>query len=118
MNKSTTVLIALGLCGLSLQPALAGGDPAVGQQKAATCVACHGADGNSTDPQYPRLAGQQADYIERALMDYQSGARKNPIMSSFAGALSGQDRADLAAWFSSRDPGLVTSVLTHSATQP
>ncbi|HEY4093290.1 MAG TPA: c-type cytochrome, partial [Luteibacter sp.] len=46
---------------------MANGDPAAGSKKIATCVACHGKDGNSVDPQYPRLAGQYADYMAQAL---------------------------------------------------
>jgi cytochrome c553 len=60
-----------------------------------TCVACHGADGaKSVAPDYPKLAGQPADYIVHALKDYKSGKRKNPIM---AGIISGVDEKDFAA---------------------
>jgi cytochrome c553 len=79
----------------------AAGDPDAGRDIAAkSCQTCHGADGNGTDAQYPRLAGQYADYIERSLQDYRSGARSNPIMAGFAAGLSDQDIKDLAAWFS------------------
>jgi cytochrome c553 len=86
--------------------ACSGGNPEAGKQKAATCAACHGADGNSTNPQFPRLAGQYEDYIVKALTDYKSGARKNPIMSGMAANLSAVDIADLAAYFSSQSKGL------------
>lgn len=60
-----------------------------------TCVACHGADGAKTvAPDYPKLAGQPADYIVHALKDYKSGKRKNPIM---AGIISGVDEKDFEA---------------------
>lgn len=82
---------------------------AAGQAKATeVCAACHGADGNSQLPDNPKLAGQHRDYLEKALRDYKSGARKNPIMAGFAGALSSDDIANLAAWFSSR-PAALTS---------
>ena len=105
MNKFSQIFIGIGIAALAAS-VHAGGDPEPGKTKAAACVACHGEDGNSTNPQFPRLAGQYADYIERALTDYASGARKNPIMKGFASALSAQDRADLAAWFASQETGV------------
>jgi cytochrome c553 len=101
MNKLTILALSIGLAALSSQ-ALAAGDPAAGQTKAATCVACHNADGNSTDPQYPRLAGQYADYLEQALKSYQDGRRQNAIMNGFAAALSQQDMRDLAAFYAAQ----------------
>lgn len=108
MKTSALVVLGLALTGLS-NLAHAAGDAAAGKEKSAACVACHAADGNSADPQYPRLAGQHASYLERALLDYKSGARKNPIMTGFAGPLSETDIADLAAYFGSQT-GLVTPV--------
>ncbi len=96
----TISLIALGL--FSCQ-ALAAGNAAAGKKIAANrCAACHGKDGNSTNPQFPRLAGQYADYIEQALHEYQTGARKNAIMNGMASGLSSQQIQDVAAWFSSQ----------------
>jgi cytochrome c553 len=83
--------------------AQAEGDAANGKQKAQPCAACHGPDGNKTiDPQYPRLAGQYPDYLAKALRDYRSGARKNPIMAGMSAALSEQDVEDLAAYFAAQ----------------
>jgi cytochrome c553 len=102
------VLGTLACAGVAAN-AWAAGDPARGQQKAQqVCQACHGSDGNSTDPQYPRLAGQYPDYMIKALKDYKSGARTNAIMAGFAGTLSDQERADLAAYYASQSEGLVT----------
>ena len=82
--------------------AVAKGDIAAGAVKAKPCTACHGTDGNaSQDGQYPRLAGQYADYIARALHEYKSGERNNPIMKGMAAPLSDQDIDDVAAYFSS-----------------
>ena len=82
--------------------ALAGGDAARGKEKAAVCSACHGQDGNTPlSPEYPRLAGQPDDYLGKALRDYKSGKRKNPLMGPQAQNLSKQDIKDLAAYFSS-----------------
>jgi cytochrome c553 len=75
------------------------GDPKAGQGKAAACGACHGADGNSTDPQYPKLAGQNEAYIATQLMRFKSGVRANVIMSGMAASLSPQDMRDIGAYF-------------------
>jgi cytochrome c553 len=89
---------------LLLAPAIshAKGNPATGQEKAATCEACHGKDGHSIDPNYPNLAGQHYSYLVKALSDYRSGDRSNAIMASFAANLSNQDIEDLAAWYASQ----------------
>jgi cytochrome c553 len=94
-------------------PALAAGDVEAGKQKSLPCAACHGADGNAeVDPQYPRLAGQYADYLAQALREYRSGERKDPIMAGFAGTLSDQDIEDLAAYYS-RLPGHLLDLHGH-----
>jgi cytochrome c553 len=69
---------------------------------AQTCAACHGADGVGILPEYPVLAGQHADYIERALGDYRSGKRQNAIMNGFAAQLTEADIKALAAYFSAQ----------------
>lgn len=85
-----------------LAPAHAG-DVQAGERKAQVCQACHGPDGNGIgDPQYPLLAGQHADYMEKTLRDYRSGARDNAIMAGFAGTLSDQDIRDLSAFYASQ----------------
>ena len=71
------------------------------------CQACHGLDGNSTVPDYPKLGGQRPDYLAKTLRDYQSGARKNPIMAGFAGPLSAQEIENLAAYYAAQPPLLV-----------
>jgi len=86
--------------------AYAQGNVEAGRQKSAPCAACHGADGNSPNPQFPRLAGQYADYLMHALNAYKTGERKNAIMAPFAQPLSARDIADLAAYFSTRPNGL------------
>ena len=96
MNK----LLILAFACFSAQ-AFAAGDAASGKQKSQTCAACHGPDGNSpAGPDFPRLAGQHYDYLLKALRDYKSGARKNPIMGGQVGSLTSQDMADLAAFYS------------------
>jgi cytochrome c553 len=71
------------------------------------CQACHGLDGNSSVPDYPKLGGQRADYLDKALRDYKSGARKNAIMSGFASSLSSKDMANLAAYYAAQPAVLV-----------
>jgi cytochrome c553 len=81
----------------------AAADLAAGQAKAKEiCQACHGLDGNSQTPDYPKLGGQYPDYLQKALRDYKSGARKNPIMAGFAGALTDKDIENLAAYYASQ----------------
>ncbi len=89
------------LLAFSVVPAAGAADLAAGAAKAKeVCAACHGADGASpTSPDYPKLAGQHRDYLEKALRDYKSGARKNAIMAGFAAALSKQDIENLAAHY-------------------
>ncbi len=87
-----------------LQANALGQDAAAGKEKAQICAACHGAAGNSTIPQNPILAGQTARYLYLQLKDFNSGRRKDPIMSPMAANLSKKDMFDLAAYFSSQKP--------------
>jgi cytochrome c553 len=76
------------------------GDPVLGRRVAeARCAACHGADGNSVDARYPKLAGQDQRYLSRQLTAFKSGARRSDIMSGIVAALSGADAADAAAFY-------------------
>ncbi len=99
-------LAVLAACGLAGVPAAHAAGKRVGNVDAGrsevmmVCAACHGTDGNSTDPQYPKLAGQHADYIEHQLESFQKGRRSNSIMSGMAAMLSQQQIADVAAYFS------------------
>lgn len=117
MKKSTLFVLGALLTGLAgSASAMPSGDINAGKEKSAMCASCHGADGNSTDPQFPRLAGQHANYLARALMDYRAGTRKNPIMAGFAGGLSDEDIDNLAAYFSSQT-GLVTPTVPRHIQQ-
>jgi cytochrome c553 len=77
------------------------GDAKAGEEKAQTCMACHGADGIGTAPENPNLAGQVPGYIADQLARYQSGERENAIMAGMAAGLSEEDMADLDAYYSS-----------------
>ena len=79
------------------------GDPAAGERKTTMCQGCHGIPGYHTAfPEVyhvPRLGGQHAAYIVKALQDYKAGNRNHPSMRSIAAGLSDQDMADLAAYY-------------------
>ena len=83
------------------------GDASAGESKSAVCAACHGKDGNSTIPINPSLAGQNYSYLVQVLKDYRSGARNNPIMKGQAAALTDEDIANLAKYFSTQPGKLV-----------
>lgn len=104
MKTSYSSLVAALLITAPLLSATAqaAGNAEAGQTKAATCIACHGPDGNSPNPIWPKLAGQSASYIMDQLGKFKSGARQDPLMSPMAAPLSDEDVADLAAFFSSQ----------------
>ncbi len=84
--------------------AIYAGNVAAGKTKAATCAACHGADGNSLIPMYPSLAGQSANYLAKQLKEFKSGDRNNPVMAGMVAGLSEEDMNDLAAFFAVQTP--------------
>jgi len=102
--QSFAIAAAFALCG----NALAGGNAANGKAiSEKICVACHGVDGaKPVAPENPILAGQYADYLAKALSDYKTGKRANPVMKAFADQLKQKDIEDLAAWFSSQKSSL------------
>ena len=102
MKKVVIVIVSVFIGSAAVQLAFAQGDAAVGQSKAALCATCHGAEGNSEFPMNPKLAGQNATYITKQLMDYKSGVRSNPTMSAMVLNLSEQDMQDISAWYSSQ----------------
>ena len=111
MNKLiVSLLLTLGITGV----AHAAGDAAAGQAKAAVCGACHGPDGNSPAPNFPKLAGQGERYLTKQMHDIKDGKRTVLEMTGLLTNLSDQDLADLAAYFASQkgsvgaaDPKLV-----------
>jgi len=72
------------------------------------CVACHGKDGVGITVEYPTLAGQHADYLERALQEYKRGDRKNPVMPAFVGNLSNEELKTIAEYYAAQRPNLET----------
>lgn len=108
MKHTLLLLSLLGLMTPALAAdapaALAGGDPEAGQAKSAACAACHGADGNSVNPAWPKIAGQHSPYLIYALALYKDGTRQNALMNGQAMGLSEQDMQDLAAYYASQAP--------------
>lgn len=95
--------LALGLVShLGMAAEATGGDADKGKAKAAVCAACHGADGNSMNGEWPKLAGQHEAYTLAQLKAFKSGERKNPIMMGQVAALSEADMADLAAFYANQ----------------
>jgi cytochrome c553 len=82
----------------SAKPDLAKGEASFG----GVCAACHGADGNSGTPAYPKLAQQHPEYLIKQLMEFKSGKRNNAIMKGFATALSDDDMKNIAYWLTSK----------------
>lgn len=80
----------------------AAGDPIIGKSKAIICIGCHASDGNSDNPDYPKLAGQVASYLSKQLNDFKSGARVEEHMSSMVEAITVADIPHVAAYFSSQ----------------
>ncbi|NLY14306.1 MAG: cytochrome c [Gammaproteobacteria bacterium] len=107
LNKSIKFSIAASLLAMMVQPSLANaeGDAAAGAEKIAMCAACHGTDGKSPANIYPHLAGQWAAYLESALKAYRAGERTggmSAMMTPQAAALTDQDIADIAAYYSAQ----------------
>ena len=80
------------------------GKVADGAAKSAVCASCHGPNGNSTNPDWPRLAGQSAVYIAEQLRLFRSGVRTNPVMQPLAAQLKDQDIDDLAVYYQAQTP--------------
>jgi len=98
-------VVALAAC----TTAHAVGDAEAGKQKSQACVACHGPQGVSQNPQFPNLAGQVEGYIATQLKNFKSGARNNAIMKGIVAGLSPEDMQDLDAYFTSLDRPTVTA---------
>ncbi len=94
--------VSIAMAALTLACGAYAGDPAAGKEKSKVCAACHGENGISQVPDFPKLAGQYNDYLVRALSDYKAGMRKNPIMAGQVTNLKKEDIADLAAYYSSQ----------------
>lgn len=99
---SGTMLLVACIVAIPLSASAADdGSVQAGSNKARACQVCHGKGGRSTNPTYPRLAGQHAKYIVKQLKAFKAGIRKDPIMNGMAATLDEQDMKDVAAYFES-----------------
>lgn len=101
INKS--FLGAFLAVSLSAAMPLAAADIEAGKTKSAVCAGCHGADGNSANPEWPTLAGQSPQYMVKQLKDFKAGTRENATMAPMAAALSEEDMEDVAAFYASQN---------------
>ena len=112
--SSLLVLAGLALASPQTQAeSLVEGSAEAGKARALTCTACHGAEGNSSSPMWPNIAGQNASYTLAQLKAFKEGTRSDPLMSGQAMILSDDDMANLAVYFESL-PGAVQSVADES----
>ena len=116
MNKFfVSLLLTMGVSGIAQAASTAlVGDAAAGQAKTAVCAACHGPDGNSMAPNFPKLAGQGDRYLLKQLHEIKDGKRQVLEMTGQLTSLNDQDLADIAAYYASQkssvgaaDPALV-----------
>jgi cytochrome c553 len=105
---STTAPLFAGLTLAFAAAPLAAADAARGGRLAVECQACHGPDGNSPSPLFPRLAGQHAEYLVIAMQSYRDGRRTDPIMRAAIQNVQEADLADLAEWFATQKPAAGT----------
>lgn len=106
VSNFAKIFLIICCCWGSWQQAFAEQDPvAVGKIKAVTCAACHGVDGNSTgNPAWPKLAGQNTEYLTKELLDFQfaaKGGRNSPLMTGLVANLSKTDITDIAVYYAS-----------------
>lgn len=99
---TTKLILAGALLALAAPAFAASGNAETGKKKSEPCKACHGEAGISVSPDFPKLAGQHADYLAVVLNHYKNGKRKNAIMQGQVANLSLRDMQDLAAYFSSQ----------------
>jgi cytochrome c553 len=99
--KRLWILLATLSGTLAATSALPAPSAEAGAAKAATCQACHGANGNSTNPEWPSLAGLGADYIADQLKNFKDGKRANPVMMPMTVTMTADDMADLGMYFDS-----------------
>ena len=102
MNRVCMTSLALAFALAPLAPAHAGGDPAAGKAKAVVCSACHGVDGNSVNPLWPKLAGQHEAYLAKQIRAFKSGERTDATMAPMMNLIKEEDIDDIAAFYASQ----------------
>lgn len=116
MKFVVAAIMTLGMAFSAQADVFVDGDVEAGKSKAAACGACHGADGNSTIPANPKLAGQNASYLLSQLEYFKSGERENAIMKGMTAGLSEQDMADISVFYSEQKVkvGAASESLVHN----
>jgi cytochrome c553 len=102
LSALAPLFVLCGLCASAAAPGAGTADE--GQSKSTACIACHGPNGNSVNPEWPNLAGQHEQYVVKQLQAFKNGARKNPLMTPMAMGLSDDDMEDLGAYFATQKP--------------
>ncbi|WP_024327703.1 cytochrome c [Thioalkalivibrio sp. AKL19] len=102
-HKLSALFAALSVSLLLPLSAAQAGDPQRGQELSQSCAACHQADGNSVNPEWPKLAGQHPKYTVKQLQDYKSERRENSLMLGQVANLDEQDMRDLAAYYAEQE---------------
>lgn len=102
MNKLVFSLVSMLFAAAYSTSALAA-DAAAGEQKAAVCAACHGTDGNSSVAENPKLAGQNASYLVKQMLDIKEGRREVALMAGMLDGMSEADLEDIAAFYSEQE---------------
>ena len=104
MTRVYTTALALACAMSPFVPAHAGGDAEAGKQKAVICAACHGVDGNSVNPIWPKLAGQHEAYLAKQIRAFKSGERTDATMAPMMTLVKDEDVDDIAAYYASQTP--------------
>ena len=109
MKKLISLAVLMALAGAAGNVMAA--NVAAGKAKSAVCAGCHGVDGNSAVPTFPKLAGQDARYLAKQLADFKSGARKDPSMLGMVAGLTQKDMENLGAYYASQkiNPGVASA---------
>ena len=101
MNPSPFKAVLIGLSSLLLAGVASAADIEAGKEKTVVCQSCHGPDGNSANPIWPKLAGQHASYILKQLREFKAGKRQDPTMQGMVAALTDEDMVNIAAYYQS-----------------
>jgi cytochrome c553 len=115
MTTNRLIVLLLGCLAANALAAETGGAPGkTVEDIVKPCAACHGADGNATASQYPRLAGQYHDYLARAMKEYQTGERQNAIMAGFVKTLSDAEIEAIARYYAAM-PGKLDDLARYES---
>lgn len=114
MKKLISLIMLMAFVGATGSVGAAG-NAAAGKNKSTMCAGCHGVDGNSAAPNFPKLAGQDAQYTAKQLADFKSGARKDPVMAGMAAGLSKKDMDDLGVYYASQKRSTGTTSASAAA---